>query len=101
MPDKRAPRKLQLLGGVFPCGLRSKQIGCSTTDECPLCHKRETPSHILCGCRELWKIVTVSHDKIWGRLCEYARTVTLALFSWRIAGLLLDQIASARAVRWS
>lgn len=74
MPDKRARRMLQLLGGVFPCGMRSKRIGKATTDACALCKRLETPSHILCGCPELREIVTASHDKIWARLFEYLKS---------------------------
>eukprot|EP00961_Rhodomonas_salina_P200532 2705220-Rhodomonas_salina.1 len=74
MPDRRAHRMLQLLRGVFPCAMWSKWIGRSLTDECPLCHKRETPSHILCWCKELREIITALHDKIWGHMFEYLRS---------------------------
>eukprot|EP00961_Rhodomonas_salina_P206304 2784807-Rhodomonas_salina.1 len=62
---------LQLLGGVFPCGLRSYRIGRSATSVCNLCGAVETPSHILCACKPLQDIITASHDKIWKLLFEF------------------------------
>eukprot|EP00961_Rhodomonas_salina_P204265 2756370-Rhodomonas_salina.1 len=74
LPDRQARPMLQLFGGVFPCAMSMKRIGKSDTDECPLCHKKESPSHILCGCKELLEIVTASHNKIWLRLFEFLRS---------------------------
>eukprot|EP00961_Rhodomonas_salina_P006541 88761-Rhodomonas_salina.1 len=61
---------LQLLGGVFPCGLRSYRIGRADSAACKLCGLLETPSHILCTCSPLSDVITASHDKIWRRLYE-------------------------------
>eukprot|EP00961_Rhodomonas_salina_P072500 974269-Rhodomonas_salina.3 len=65
LPEKLQCSMLQLLGGVFPCGLRSYHIGKSASAACKLCGKMETPSHILCHCSVLRDIITASHDKIW------------------------------------
>eukprot|EP00961_Rhodomonas_salina_P122899 1655262-Rhodomonas_salina.1 len=68
MPERQGRHMLQLFGGVFPCAMQSKMIGQSKTDACALCLRKETPSHILCGCPELLEIITASHDKVWQRL---------------------------------
>eukprot|EP00961_Rhodomonas_salina_P120020 1615248-Rhodomonas_salina.1 len=72
---------LQLLGGVFPCGLRLPQyrIGKCDSSACKLCGKMEMPSHILCQCPSLHDVITALDDKIWCRLFKQLKG---ALSSW-------------------
>eukprot|EP00961_Rhodomonas_salina_P198662 2679544-Rhodomonas_salina.1 len=72
---------LQLLGGVFPCGLRSYRIGRASSSACNLCGAVETPLHILCACKALQDIITASHDKIWKQLFEL---LVVALPGWNL-----------------
>jgi hypothetical protein len=72
LPESSQRRMLQLLGGVFPCGLRSFRMGKSPDSLCVLgCATKETPSHILCGCRPMKDAITAAHDKIWQRLYDF------------------------------
>ena len=80
LPAKLQRRMLQLLGRVFPCGLRSYRIGRASSSACNLCGCVETPSHILCSCKPLQDIVTASHDKIWKRLFEF---LNVSLPDWK------------------
>eukprot|EP00961_Rhodomonas_salina_P128939 1737337-Rhodomonas_salina.1 len=74
LPEKLQRRMLQLLGGVFPCWLRSYCIGRADSAACKLCGLLETPSHILCTCPPLSDVITASPSVLrWGRRSQMGK----------------------------